>query len=152
LKVSRFTQQDQIDESKWEAAYNAILREADQILAAEGPNHVRGLYFASVDDATTARMHVAGERVKAKGRQAIEVEAMKSRALAHVKEMFEASPYCSVCSEQIPTLEEASIFTPIGGKDRLIHSEGECFSKVIEQSIGRYAGRGRGRVIGSAAR
>jgi len=84
-----------------------------------------------------------------KSKQQIEAEAMKAQAQTHLKQMFDLSPYCIVCNERILTLEQATIFTPIGGKDRLLH-EGDCLEKMIHASIGRYAGRGRGRVVRSA--
>lgn len=65
LKVSRFTQQDMKDESKWENRFAAIEIEAAAILAAEGEHHVRGAYFVEAGDAFMQRMLVA-EQIVAK--------------------------------------------------------------------------------------
>jgi hypothetical protein len=60
--------QDRIDDANWEARFSAIEKEAAAILAAEGEFHVRGLYFASADDATMARMCEAERRVAERDR------------------------------------------------------------------------------------
>jgi len=64
--VSRMTQQDQLDDAAWHGRFAAIEKEVDLILEKEGAHQVRGLYFASADDATMAR-YVEAERRVAKG-------------------------------------------------------------------------------------
>lgn len=137
------------DEGKFEAIYNAIRNEEEAILASEGPNEVRGIFYSSLEEAGKARMIEAEHRVRVKGRQAIEVEVMRAQGAAQVKALFERDPNCVVCSVPIESLGQASIFTPTGGKDLLVHTEGPCFEKMLLQSIGRYAGRGRGAVVRS---
>ena len=146
MKVS-FSKRDMSDDSRWENRITAIDREADAILAAEGAFRVKGVDYASADDATTARMYLAEERVKAKARQQIEVEAIKAQGQQRIQALFAESPNCDVCGLAIPSLDRATVFTPIGGKDRLIHDDGTCFGAMIERSIGKYQGRGRGTVI-----
>lgn len=63
-KPRRMTQADNADEAAWEGRFAAIETEADAILAREGPNHVRGIFFVSADDAYMARM-VAAEKIVA---------------------------------------------------------------------------------------
>lgn len=149
--MSRFTQQDMRDEQLWEKTYEAITREADCILASEGEFHVRGVFFVSADDATKARFHEAEQRVRVKGRQAIEIEVRKAQMATQIKALFESNPACVVCKVTIGSLAQASVFTPMGGKDQLVHTVGECFEKMVLASIGRYAGRGRGGEITRAA-
>lgn len=79
--------------------------------------------------------------------QKLELDAMKAHQERHIKEMFDISPNCHVCAEPIRSVEEATVFTPVGGKDRLVHVEGPCYGKLIVASIGRYMGRGRGGVV-----
>lgn len=79
--------------------------------------------------------------------QQLELDAMKAHAQRKVREMFDASPVCTTCKEPIESAEKATIFTPIGGKDRLIHDNGVCLMSTITASIGRYMGRGRGGVV-----
>jgi hypothetical protein len=150
--VARFTQKDMNAEQLFEKTYEAVQNEAAAILASEGSFRVRGIDFASADDATKARYHEAEKRVRTKGRQAIENEVRKAQMATQVRALFDASPFCTVCNDPIEAFEKASVFTPIGGKDRLIHDNGECLLKVIEQSIGRYMGRGRGVVVGTSER
>ena len=149
--MSRFTQQDQIADARWEATYAAIQNEAEAILASEGEHYVRGVHYVSTDDATTARFHEAEQRVRTKGRQAIEVEVKRAQMEKQIKALFESSPECVVCNVPIESLGQASIFTPMNGQDQLVHTEGVCFEKMLLQSIGRYAGRGRGAVLKGAA-
>jgi hypothetical protein len=149
--VSRFTQRDMIEGQEWEVTYEAIQKESDAILASEGEFKVRGIDFASKEDAAKARMQVAGERVRTKARQQLEIDAMKARARRNVEELFQASPFCTVCNGPIESLEKATVFTPIGGKDRLIHDNGDCLAQQITASIGRYMGRGRGGVVRRSA-
>jgi hypothetical protein len=61
--MKRMSQLDQVDDAAWSARYEAILKEADRILAAEGSFRVGGIDYASADDATTARMYLAEKRV-----------------------------------------------------------------------------------------
>lgn len=149
--MSRFTQQDMHDELLWEKTYEAIRNEADAILASEGEHYVRGQYFASTDNATTARMVEAEQRVRVRGRQAIEVEVKKALMVKQIHDLFERSPECTVCKKPIASLGEASVFTPINGHDQLVHSTDECFAEMLALSIGRYAGKGRGVAIKQAA-
>jgi hypothetical protein len=60
------TQQDRTDDAAWHGRFAAIENEVDAIFKAEGRFHVRGLFFASANDATTARYCEAERRV-AKG-------------------------------------------------------------------------------------
>jgi len=62
-KPKKSTVQDRLDDAQWETRFAAIEAEADAILKAEGKFYVRGLYFASADDATIARMVEAERRV-----------------------------------------------------------------------------------------
>ena len=63
--MSRFTQQDMKDDSRWEARFDAIAKEAEHILQTEGANTVRGVHFAQAGDAYMARM-IEAEQVVAK--------------------------------------------------------------------------------------
>jgi len=59
------TQGDMVDDAAWEGRFAAIEKEADAILKAEGPHHVRGAFFVEAGDAHMERMLVA-EQIVAK--------------------------------------------------------------------------------------
>lgn len=61
--MTRSTVRDRIDDAAWDNRFAAIEKEAAAILAAEGANHVRGVYFVSAGDAYMARMVEAEQRV-----------------------------------------------------------------------------------------
>ena len=64
--MSRMSMQEQLDDAAWHGRFEAIEREVDSILEKEGAHEVRGVFFASADDATMAR-YVEAERRVAKG-------------------------------------------------------------------------------------
>jgi hypothetical protein len=61
--MKQMSQMDLVDDAAWHARYEAISKEADKILAAEGAFRVNGIDYESADDATTARMYAAERRV-----------------------------------------------------------------------------------------
>lgn len=75
--------------------------------------------------------------------QQMKLDAMKAHSQRHIKELFDISPKCHVCADPIQSVEEATVFTPVGGSDRLIHTSGPCYGKMLQASIGRYLTRGR---------
>ena len=77
-KSKRMTQRDIVDDANNECRFAAIEREADAIMAREGPNHVRGLYFVKESDAYMARM-VAAEQIVAKRDESMDSYIAKGR-------------------------------------------------------------------------
>lgn len=78
--MKRMTQRDMVDDANWEGRFAAIEKEAAAILAAEGPNHVRGCFFPSADDATMARM-VEAERIVAKRDESLDRYIVRGRTV-----------------------------------------------------------------------
>jgi hypothetical protein len=154
-KRKGMTLADQADEANWEGRFAAIEKEAAQILATEGTHYVRGVYFVLESDAQMARMIEAERRVAHRenrvtpltSKQEMDLVAIKSAGQAKLQSLFDASPNCNVCGVAIESIDRATVFTPEGGKDTLIHDGGTCFGAAIEASIGRYMGRGRGRIL-----
>lgn len=80
-KPKKMTQRDQVDEANWEGRFQAIEKEADAILKAEGAHHVNRIYYVLESDATMARM-VAAERIVAKRDESMDRYIATPRASA----------------------------------------------------------------------
>lgn len=75
-----------------------------------------------------------------------QVRAMVVQSAAHSdrrRVLYEESPLCQVCNEAILSVYEATVFTPLGGRDILLHNSTRCFTEVLNQSVRRFLGRPR---------
>lgn len=122
------TKREQIEASDWEMKFALIEAEADLILAKEGAHHVRGVFFASEVDATTARM--------------VEAERRISRGEDR-RSLYAKSPICEKCKERIDDIADAIVSIRVSGAPYLIHRQPLCYDREIRSMIESYVARPR---------
>jgi hypothetical protein len=92
----------------------------------EGAHHVRGVFFVSEIDATTARM--------------VEAERRVSRGEDR-RSLYAKSPICDKCKERIDDVADAVLITRASGSPCLIHRKPLCYDREIQSMIERYVAR-----------
>src|SRR6185503_3557346 len=57
------------------------------------------------------------------------------------KVRFALNPVCDICEEKIPHIDSCALWEPVNMSPMLICTREECFTKTLQESMGRYLER-----------